>query len=90
MPGESTFIVRGVITDSSLRPVPGVRVAIAAGPADLQDIAALTGDDGSFSFTVPQAGVYRVEAYAEAGHVGANVEVRPGQTTSVRIALPSG
>lgn len=79
----------GVVVDALSRPVAGASVALTAGPVELPDIAALTNNDGSFSFGVPQAGAYRVEAYGGSGHVSASVEVQPGKGGPVRLVLPS-
>lgn len=90
MAGGAVLVLRGVVTDAADRPVAGARVALAAGPVALPDIAALTGDDGSFSFGLPQPGRYEVVAYGDTGHVVRTVDVSVGQATSVRLALPGG
>lgn len=89
MAEEAVLVLQGVITDAADHPVAGARVALAAGPVALPDIAALTGDDGSFSFGLPQPGRYEVVAHGEAGRVVRTVDVPAGQPISVRIALPS-
>jgi Carboxypeptidase regulatory-like domain len=86
---EAALVVRGTVTDSSNRPVAGARVALVAGPVELADVAALTGDDGSFAFGVPRAGRYRVEAYGDSGMVGLTIDLRPDQAAGVRLVLPN-
>ncbi|MGC9376569.1 carboxypeptidase-like regulatory domain-containing protein [Streptomyces sp. MH13] len=46
--------------DSVGTPVAGATVHLADGPAAFPDVAALTGQDGRFSFAVPVEGVYTV------------------------------
>lgn len=53
-------MITGVVTDPSGRRLAGVVVVIAASPVPVPDIAALTGEDGRFSITVPVPGVYRL------------------------------
>ena len=55
-------------------------------PVAVPDVAAITGDDGSFSFGVPATGRYRVAAHGEQGSGEATVSVDPGGT-SVRLVL---
>ncbi|KOG42823.1 carboxypeptidase-like regulatory domain-containing protein [Streptomyces resistomycificus] len=44
--------------DSVGTPVAGATVHLADGPGPFPDVAALTGEDGRFSFAVPVKGVY--------------------------------
>jgi hypothetical protein len=53
----------------------------------MPDIAALTDGDGRFSFGVPVAGSYRLEAYGETGHAAETVAVGPGARAEVRLVL---
>ncbi len=88
MPDETGLVLRGSVTDSRGRPAAGARVALAAGPVDLADIAALTGDDGSFAFGIPRPGTYRVEAFGDSTRVAQSVEVVPGRPARVHLVLP--
>ncbi len=81
------LVLTGTVTDPSGRPVAGARVALAAGPAPVPDVAALTGDDGGFSFGVPVPGSYRVEAFADQGGAGRSVEVLPEGTEPLLLVL---
>lgn len=90
MAGAHVLVISGTVVDSSHRPVAGARVALATGPSDLPDIAALTGDDGGFSFGVTQPGVYLVEAHSDLGRGEVEIEVRPGQPAWVRVVLTPG
>lgn len=86
MPAEP-LLVGGVVTDRSGRPVAGARVALAAGPVEFPDIAALTGDDGRFMLSVPAAGRYEVAAYGDAGRSTVTADVRPGRAVEVSLIL---
>lgn len=83
----ANLVLHGTVTDQSGRPVAGARVALAAGPAPVPDIAALTGDDGRFAFGVPAAGTYRVEAFGDPGHAATSVEVASGQEAAALLVL---
>ena len=52
------------IEDSSGAPVTMASVCIVSGPAEWPDIAALSGDDGCVSFTVPTSGIYELQVNA--------------------------
>jgi len=79
-------VLSGTVVDPAGRPVAGATVAVVDAPVAVPDIAAITGDDGSFSFGVPAAGSYRVAAYGESGSGEATVVVDSGGT-SVRLVL---
>ena len=63
------------------------RVALAAAPAEVPDIAVLTGEDGAFSIAVPVSGSYRVAAHGDAGHAQETVEVGAGRAARVRLVI---
>ena len=71
------MIIDGTVTDPSGRPVAGAAVLIASSPTPVPDIAALTGEDGRFSITVPVPGAYRLTARSAAGTVEVAVDVAP-------------
>jgi carboxypeptidase family protein len=56
----SSVEVAGVVTDRDGHPLPDARVYFVAGPAQLPDIATLTGPDGRFSLSAPAPGIYTV------------------------------
>jgi hypothetical protein len=58
--GGGRCLINGIVLDSVGTPVAGATVHLADGPAPFPDIAALTGQDGRFSFAVPVKGVYTV------------------------------
>ncbi len=77
--GGRTYPISGAVLDAHGDPVPGVAVAIADGPGPFPDIAALTGSDGRFSFSVSTEGVYTVQGTAADGRSArASVEVGAG------------
>lgn len=81
--GGRTYPISGAVLDAHGDPVPGVAVAIADGPGPFPDVAALTGADGRFSFSVSAAGVYTVRGTAADGRRSqSSVEVGARGTTS--------
>lgn len=72
---DGLFVVRGIVTTSAGAPVGDARVALAAGPRALTDVAALTGADGTFAFGALPAGRYRVEAFHDARQAFADVDL---------------
>jgi len=81
------LVLSGIVTDPSGRPVANARVAVAAAPVEVADIAALTGEDGRFSFGVPVVGAYRVEAFADEGYGAETVDLEPDRSVTVRVVL---
>lgn len=63
-PPNRRCLITGVVLDPAGEPVQGATVHLVDGPAPFPDIAALTGSDGSFSFSVPAEGVYTVRCRA--------------------------
>lgn len=58
-------IISGIVHDSSGRPVAQARVYFMSGPAALQDISALTDDDGVFALSTPSDGIYQIGLAAD-------------------------
>ncbi len=58
-------IISGIVRDPSGKPIEQVRVYFTRSPVLLPDIAALTGQDGTFSLTAPRPGTYTLECAAE-------------------------
>lgn len=87
-PGAASFndsrgAIHGTVTDESLLPIPGALVAIEG-----RDDVATTEDDGSFSFSLLEPGVYRLSASAEGyGESAASAEVIAGYAASVSLRL---
>jgi len=81
------MVLSGVVIDRTGRPVAGVRVALAAAPIDMPDIAALTGADGQFSFGVPIAGRYQVQAFGDDGSGTATIDVAADRSQPVRVVI---
>ena len=82
-----SLVLSGIVTDPAGRPVANARVALAAAPVEFVDVAALTGEDGRFSFGVPVVGVYRVEAFADEGHGAETVDLDASRSITVRVVL---
>jgi hypothetical protein len=84
---DGPLLLSGVVVDAAGRPVADARVALAAAPVEVPDIAALTGEDGGFSIAVPVTGVYRVAANGDQGRAEETVDVERGQAARVRLVL---
>jgi len=68
--------------DASGRPVGGARVYFASGPGSFPDMAALTGEDGSFALAAPSAGTYAVQVHADGfEQATASVSLKAGDFT---------
>ncbi|RPI06585.1 MAG: carboxypeptidase regulatory-like domain-containing protein [Zetaproteobacteria bacterium] len=81
-------LIRGVVRTAAGRPVAGARVFFRSGPGSLPDIAALTGDDGTFALTAPAAGTYEVAAAADdAVPVSTTVVLTAGEAATVTLRL---
>jgi Carboxypeptidase regulatory-like domain len=84
---EEPLLISGVVVDAAGRPVADARVALAAAPVEVPDIAALTGEDGGFSIRVPVTGSYRVAAYGDQERAEETVDVDQGRGAQVRLVL---
>lgn len=80
--------IEGLVLDRRGRPVAGCTVMLTGASPDHPDIAALTGDDGAFSFLDLEPGSYEVLARAEDGasEVG-GVTVRATGTSRLELRL---
>ena len=58
-------IISGRVVDSEMKPIENARVLFTAGPVPLQDIAALTTDDGRFAVAAPVPGKYQIQFVAD-------------------------
>jgi len=65
-------VVAGRVLDAAGEPVDLARVAFAATPVTLPDVAAVTGPDGRFALVAPVAGRYVLAAVGE-GHPPAHL-----------------
>ena len=81
------MLLTGVVVDAEGRPVQDARVALAAAPVEVPDVAVLTGEDGAFSIAAPVAGSYRVAAYGDQGGAQETVEVGHGRDAEVRLVM---
>ncbi|MFD0265801.1 carboxypeptidase-like regulatory domain-containing protein [Streptomyces sp. NPDC127106] len=86
--GARTHLIGGVVVDTDGSPAPGVSVYLAGGPGPFPDVAALTGTDGRFSFSVSAQGVYTVQCRAPDGRSAqASAAVGSGGAASVVLRL---
>jgi len=79
-------VLHGTVLDSRGQPVADAVIAVTRAPADIPDIAALTGPDGAFSFGVPQPGRYQIAVHAR-GHPGMSATVQVGTTAGTECVL---
>ncbi|MBT2490684.1 carboxypeptidase regulatory-like domain-containing protein [Streptomyces sp. ISL-96] len=84
-------LITGVVLDEAGGPVPDARVYLAEGPGSILDIAALTGEDGRFSFPAQEEGVYTVQCRAPDDRgAEASTRVGGGEPAYVELRLLSG
>lgn len=82
------MLVRGVVHSADGELVDGAVVVFLAAPVDVPDIAAVTGDDGSFVVAVPAPGRYRLGIRADGhGLYAVDVDVDPGTEVDIRATL---
>ena len=101
-PAAGTATIRGVVVSQESRPRPLRRARVAlSGPALTPGRVAITRDDGTFAFEGLAAGRYTITAAKDAyvpmsygatrpGRPGKGVQVRPGESPAVTLALPRG
>ena len=81
-------LVSGRVVDREGRPVAGARVFFSSGPAAWQDIALVTGDDGSYTMAAPSEGNYEITTIAdELGTAKAAIDVRHNGVSDVELRL---
>lgn len=80
-------LIRGRVVGTAGRPVDGVRLMLAGGPAPAPDIAMLSGPDGGFAMAVPVPGRWRLLAVCGISRVETDVDVAP-DGADVVVALP--
>ena len=81
-------LLSGTVHNPDGGPVAGARVLFTSAPAPLPDIAALTGEDGSFILSAPTTGSYELAVHAD-GFVPAIVhcELGPADAEPLRVIL---
>jgi hypothetical protein len=69
-------LISGKVVDEHGQPVAWARVMFARSPVPIPDIALMTGEDGSFTLSVPANGSYEILTMSdEHGQGKATVEV---------------
>jgi hypothetical protein len=69
-------VVSGRVLDARGQPVSGARVFVRKAPGQVPDIALLTGEDGSFTLSLPTWGRYELACSSDVlGTTSATVEV---------------
>lgn len=69
-------VLTGRVLDALGQPVSGARVFVRAAPGQVQDIVLLTGDDGSFTLSLPMWGRYELACRSDVlGTTSATVDV---------------
>lgn len=80
-------LISGKVVDEQGKPVAWARVMFSRSPGEVQDIAMMTSDDGSFTLSVPENGSYEILiASDEGGEAKAAVEVT-GERNHVEMRL---
>lgn len=78
----------GVVRDPDGTPIPRARVAFAAGPVPLPDIAALTDAEGTFALSAPADGTYVVQCHADGyRRFEATFPIAGGETKRLDVRL---
>jgi len=81
-------LISGTVVDEAGRAVGGARVYFASGPGSFPDMAALTGEDGSFALGAPTAGTYAVQVQADGfAQATTSVSLKAAEKRSVRVEL---
>lgn len=81
-------VINGRVRDAAGRPVAEARIGYVSGPVPLPDIAALTGEDGSFVLAAPAPGAYRISCTLPDGTSAYRaVEVPRGADVAVSFEL---
>ena len=81
-------LVSGRVVDREGRPVAGARVFFSRGPAAVQDVALLTGDDGEYTMSAPSAGEYEITTIAdEHGTTKASVDVQDSGVSELELRV---
>ena len=74
--------------DEAGRPTGGARVYFASGPGSFPDMAALTGEDGSFALSAPNEGTYEVQVQADGfAQATTSVSLKAGEKRTIRVEL---
>lgn len=82
--------IQGRVTDADQQPMEEVTVMIVTGPTH-QDLAALTGSDGTFSFSSLKPGNYVLRAQSDSASIDSiDVRVRARRVAFVEITLDPG
>lgn len=83
------MLIRGVVLAHGGSPLESAVVSFVEAPTDVADVAAVTGDDGTFVMFAPAAGRYRLAVRADEHHLTrVDVEVGDGDV-DVTVTLPS-
>jgi hypothetical protein len=79
-------LIAGRVVDENGKPVAWARVMFTKSPVALPDIAAMTGEDGSFTISVPQNGSYEISTFTDDQQGKASVDVS-GDRHEIEVRL---
>ncbi len=79
-------LIAGKVVDENGKPVAWARVMFTKSPVTLPDIAAMTGEDGSFTLSVPQNGAYEISTFTDDQQGKAEVDVS-GDRHEIEVRL---
>lgn len=80
------MLIRGIVTSRGGGPIEGAAVVFVATPADVADVGALTGADGSFVLSAPARGRYRIAVRSEE-HVVRELDVIVREAADVVVSV---
>ncbi|MFW2332729.1 carboxypeptidase-like regulatory domain-containing protein [Ilumatobacter sp.] len=84
------MLIRGVVQSAGGALLEGAVVSIVTAPVDVPDIAAVTGDDGTFAVAAPAPGRYRLGVRAD-GYAARELEFEITGDLDVQTTLiPDG
>jgi hypothetical protein len=79
-------LISGRVVDAEGKPVVEARVMFSRSPVPLPDIALMTGEDGSFTLSVPANGSYEILAMSdEQGQGTVTVDITSDRDVEVHV-----
>lgn len=88
---QQPLLISGRVVDEGDVPLSEARVFFVSGPVALQDVAAMTGEDGHFCLSAPVPGTYQLQFVADNFKPRTlGVEVGEGRGEAMEIRLEKG
>jgi hypothetical protein len=80
-------LISGRVVDAEGRPVAWARVMFARSPVPVPDVALLTGEDGSFTLSVPANGSYEILTMSDEHGQGTSTVEVAGDRHDVEVRI---